>query len=152
MAAVTRIAKNELTTSVQLSRFELGVCMLVYKWEALTVAVQNQWGGPDSADKRDWASGAVVALYEEQDEVDEEDIETRLLQIMEDEFDVNVEDDTAYDTAQKIVKVFEQCKKNDFSTVDELYKEYEASGQRSRTSASVQVVEQQEFSGDELDM
>lgn len=62
MASV-RAAKNQLTTPTQHSRFELGVCMAVYSWENLTVAVQSGWGGPDSADKRDWLTGSIVELY-----------------------------------------------------------------------------------------
>ena len=48
-------AKNlQFEDEKQQARFELGVSMMVYKWEALEVAVANSWGGPSSAEKRDW--------------------------------------------------------------------------------------------------
>lgn len=37
--------------------------MALHMWPALTLAVENQWGGPDSADKRDWFAGAVAELF-----------------------------------------------------------------------------------------
>ncbi|KAK9383990.1 Pre-rRNA-processing protein TSR2-domain-containing protein [Kockiozyma suomiensis] len=148
MASV-RAAKNQLTTPTQHSRFELGVCMAVYSWENLTVAVQSGWGGPDSADKRDWLTGSIVELYETHDEVDSEDIENRLLQVMEDEFEVSIEDDSAYGVAEQIVKIFTQCKESDFSLVDSLYQKYTARQNSRSTSAPVQIVEQPEVSDDD---
>ncbi|KAJ8098352.1 Pre-rRNA-processing protein TSR2-domain-containing protein [Lipomyces tetrasporus] len=148
MASV-RVAKNKLTTPTQQSRFELGVCMAIYNWEALAVSVQSFWGGPDSADKRDWMVGSIVELYEQQEQVDAEDIEDRLLQIMEDEFEVAVEDDSAYDVAEKIVRIFGQCKEGDFSLVDSLYQKHQSKSNSS--SAPVHVVEQEEVSGDEME-
>ncbi|KAK7204637.1 Pre-rRNA-processing protein TSR2-domain-containing protein [Myxozyma melibiosi] len=147
--ASANIAKNQLTTPTQQSRFELGVCMAVYAWEILTVAVQSGWGGPDGADKRDWMTGSIVELYESQDEVDSEDIEARLLQVMEDEFEVAVEDDSAYSVAEQIVRIFAQCKENDFSLVDNLYQKYLAKQNSRSTSAPVQVVEQAEVSDED---
>ncbi|KAK9448977.1 Pre-rRNA-processing protein TSR2-domain-containing protein [Limtongia smithiae] len=150
MASTQQSAKAQLITETQRARFELGVCMAVYNWEALTVAVQSLWGGPDSADKRDWLSGSIVELFETQTEVDSEDIESRLLQVMEDEFDTAVEDDTAYNVAEQIVKIFTQCKDSDFTIVDALYQRYLVKSSRS-TSAPVQIVEQAEVSDDDDD-
>ncbi|KAK9371153.1 Pre-rRNA-processing protein TSR2-domain-containing protein [Lipomyces kononenkoae] len=143
------VAKNLLTTPTQQARFELGVCMAVYDWEALSVAVQSFWGGPDSADKRDWMVGSIVELYERQQQVDSEDIEDRLLQIMEDEFEVAVEDDSAYDVAEKIIRIFSQCREGDFSLVDSLYDKYQRKA--NRPNAPVHVTEQAEFSSDDME-
>ncbi|KAK9467234.1 Pre-rRNA-processing protein TSR2-domain-containing protein [Lipomyces arxii] len=148
--ATSRVAKRLLTTPVQVSRFELGVCMAIYNWEALSVAVQSQWGGPESSDKRDWMTGSVVDLYDELESVDPEDIEVRLLQIMEDEFEVAVEDDSAYDVAANITRIFTQCKDGDFALVDSLYQKY-LTKSSNRAGAPVQIVEQEEVSGDEMD-
>ncbi|KAK9463020.1 Pre-rRNA-processing protein TSR2-domain-containing protein [Lipomyces oligophaga] len=144
------MAKSRLTSPIQQSRFDLGVCMAIHFWEALTVAVQNQWGGPDSSDKRDWLSGSIVELYETQESVDAEDIEDRLLQVMQDEFEVSVEDDSAYSTAEQIRRIFNQCMENDFSLVDSLYQKYQARQSLGSTAAPVQVVEQAEVSDDEI--
>ncbi|KAK3679130.1 rRNA accumulation-related protein [Recurvomyces mirabilis] len=69
---------------------------------ALHVAVQNNWGGPSSSDKKDWFAGAVSELLASRPDTDQEDLEAFLLQIMQDEFDCNVEDESEVATARDI--------------------------------------------------
>src|SRR5262249_31048555 len=52
-----------LLSSEATAKFELGLTLVLNAWQALTLAVQNQWGGPDSKDKRDWMCGAVAELF-----------------------------------------------------------------------------------------
>ncbi|KAL6892784.1 Pre-rRNA-processing protein TSR2 domain-containing protein [Trichoderma longibrachiatum] len=110
------------------SNFEQAVACALHLWPALTLAVQNGWGGPDSADKRDWFAGAVVDLFPEfadaqpgeapkttADEPDMEDVETVLLQVMVDEFEVNIDDDSALEVARSIVKARSECAIGEFN-------------------------------------
>ncbi|KAM0460999.1 hypothetical protein ACHAPV_000969 [Trichoderma viride] len=112
------------------SNFEQAVACALHLWPALTLSVQNNWGGPDSSDKRDWFAGAVVDLFSEftdaqpgetakatnaADEPDMEDVETVLLQVMIDEFEVNIDDDSGLEVARSIVKARSQCAIGDFS-------------------------------------
>lgn len=112
------------------SNFEQAVACALHLWPALTLSVQNGWGGPDSSDKRDWFAGAVVDLFSEftdaqpgetakatnaADEPDMEDVETVLLQVMIDEFEVNIDDDSGLEVARSIVKARSQCAIGDFS-------------------------------------
>lgn len=62
----------------------------------LTDAVVGEWGGPDSADKRDWLCGAIADMFTGREELDEYDLEDTLIHAMEDEFMVNLEDDSAW--------------------------------------------------------
>ena len=68
----------------QQARFELGVSMMIYKWDALDVAVENQWGGPDSAEKRDWITAIIVDLFKTEKVVETILIEETLLYAMVD--------------------------------------------------------------------
>ncbi|KAH7175589.1 Pre-rRNA-processing protein TSR2-domain-containing protein [Dactylonectria macrodidyma] len=111
------------------SNFEQAVAYSLHLWPALTLSVQNQWGGPDSADKRDWFAGAVADLFPEfvdnppakaPEEPDLEDVETMLLQIMVDEFEVNVDDDSATEVANNIMKTRAGCAIGQFDDVDAL--------------------------------
>lgn len=104
----------------QQARFELGVSMCIYKWDALEVAVANNWGGPDSGDKRDWITGIVVELFQER-VVDLQSVEEVMLFAMEDEFDVNVEDDSALPIAALIFKIYRECLFENYKTVEEMY-------------------------------
>ncbi|UNI22568.1 rRNA accumulation- protein [Purpureocillium takamizusanense] len=135
MASSTQPAQLPPASTRQ-SNFEQGVAYALHLWPALTLAVQNNWGGPDSADKRDWFAGAVVELFPEftdappagqaatkssaADEPDMEDVETVLLQVMIDEFEVNVDDDSGAEIASHIIKARSQCAIGQFDEVNAL--------------------------------
>lgn len=42
--------------------FDNAIWYLLSLWHPLHIAVSSSWGGPDSADKRDWFAGAVSDL------------------------------------------------------------------------------------------
>ena len=46
--------------------------MVLSNWSALCLAVQNSWGGPESAEKRDWFAGAVSDLIASKPDADVE--------------------------------------------------------------------------------
>ncbi|KAG7286129.1 hypothetical protein NEMBOFW57_008432 [Staphylotrichum longicolle] len=147
------------------STFEQGVALALNLWPALTLAVQNNWGGPDSADKRDWFAGAVVELFPDvsqltpaqlqqrtsqpaqqqqqtqqqpqsqsqqngtsaaTEEPDQEDVEAVLLQVMLDEFEVNVDDDSAYEVAEQVVRLRGDCVRGRFDEVEALRRRWES--------------------------
>ncbi|AEO64101.1 uncharacterized protein THITE_2109881 [Thermothielavioides terrestris NRRL 8126] len=158
------------------SNFEQGVALALHLWPALTLAVQNNWGGPDSSDKRDWFAGAIVDLFPDvssltpaqlqqrahatatafssasssrqqqtttattqqrqpaqngaaasaAEEPDQEDVEAVLLQVMLDEFEVNVEDDSAFEVAEQVVRLRGECLHGRFDGVEELRRRWEA--------------------------
>lgn len=114
----------EFSDEKQQGRFELGVSMLVYSWDALDIAVANQWGGPESADKRDWITAIVIDLFKTNKLVDVAMVEETLLYAMVDEFDTNVEDDTSLIVANNIVKLYEECAIMNYGTVEALYARY----------------------------
>lgn len=108
----------------QQAKFELGVCMAIYKWEELTTAVENSWGGPNSADKRDWISGVVIDLFEES-AVDLILIEETLLYAMVDEFDTEIDNDSALVVGDLVLKIYRECAMQNYSRVDDLYAKYQ---------------------------
>ncbi|PNY23337.1 Pre-rRNA-processing protein TSR2 [Tolypocladium capitatum] len=121
------------------SSFEQAVACALHLWPALTLSVQNGWGGPDSADKRDWFAGAIVDLFPEftdnapsqaskasaPEEPDMEDVETVLLQVMIDEFDVNVDDDSGMEVAGQIIRARAQCAAGQCDEVDALRERFQ---------------------------
>ncbi|EGV66170.1 rRNA accumulation- protein [Yamadazyma tenuis] len=134
----------------QQSHFELGVTMAVHKWEELNVAVDNSWGGPNSADKRDWISGIVIDLFEEKI-VDVQLVEETLLYAMLDEFDVHVDNDSALEIANMIIKFYQKAQLNDFSDIDILYERWQIR-QQNRQAQKVKVEDDPENpSSDEED-
>jgi pre-rRNA-processing protein TSR2 len=110
------------------SHFELGVALSLNLWPALSLAVSNNWGGAASQDKRDWFAGAVVELFEERPDTDLEDVETVLLQVMLDEFEVNVDDESGYDIAEQIIRLRRDVGRGNFVEVEQLKERWEKRG------------------------
>jgi pre-rRNA-processing protein TSR2 len=120
-------------------------------WPDLTFAVENHLGGPDSADKRNWFAGSVAELFpplskqvagdangnqQRQPDINDllQDAETRLLQVMDDEFDAIVDDGSAFEIAEQVVLLWRECGRGDFRGVDRLQQRWEAA-KGSRVSA-----------------
>ncbi|KAL8787853.1 MAG: hypothetical protein Q9195_007593 [Heterodermia aff. obscurata] len=103
------------------SKFDLSIALALSTWSALTLAVQNSWGGPESSEKRDWFAGAVSDLFQATPDADVDYVEEFLLQVMNDEFDVNVEDGSGEEIAAKMVGLRKMTLEGDFAVVDEMY-------------------------------
>jgi pre-rRNA-processing protein TSR2 len=89
--------------------FARGVIARLAVWPTLRIAVDQGWGGPSSAEKRTWLASVLVDTFEEASPVpDEEYITDMLLQIMEDEFDCNIEDGSAESVARDMVRMWEE--------------------------------------------
>jgi pre-rRNA-processing protein TSR2 len=140
----TKARKSQLANvpilEIRRLNFEGGVALTLALWPALTLAVQEGWGGPDSDDKRDWFAGAVAELFPELKDQppnasmkkeapegpDIETVETRLLQVMLDEFEVNIQDDSGFEVAEQILRLWVQCCQGRFTEVEELRSRWNA--------------------------
>lgn len=114
--------------AVQQAKFELGVCMAVYKWEELNTAVENSWGGPNSGEKRDWISGIVIELFNEKI-VDITLIEETLLYALVDEFDTEIDNDSALEIAALVMKFYKQVLLQQYATIESMYEQFSAKQQ-----------------------
>ncbi|KAF2434251.1 hypothetical protein EJ08DRAFT_646682 [Tothia fuscella] len=119
------------------SKFELGVSLALHTWPALSLSVQNQWGGPDSTSKRDWFAGAMAELFptdgtttSTSPAVDVMDVEDRLMQIMEDEFEVVPDDDSVSPVADLIMGIWAETQRGEFGRVDRLFERWKVQGER----------------------
>ncbi|TGJ88533.1 hypothetical protein E0Z10_g231 [Xylaria hypoxylon] len=129
-------------------QFEQSVAISLHLWQSLIIAVQNNWGGPDSSDKRDWLAGVIVDMFPSfvdlaeaavpsttdlslqnntkpqskklPDEPIPEDVEETLLQVMFDEFEANIDDQSEAEVADRIMKCRAQCAVGNFALVEEL--------------------------------
>lgn len=71
--------------------------LLLYFWTPLRDAVACGWGGANSRKKSEWLYNNIAELWDEIADADADTVEDRLLQVMEDEFDVYLEDDSAFE-------------------------------------------------------
>ena len=96
--------------------FAKGVIARLAFWPALRIAVQNGWGGPDSIEKRTWMASVIVDTFEEQSTPpDAEYIEEMLLQIMGDEFETVIEDESAESVAKDLTKLWKDIHLGDLT-------------------------------------
>ena len=130
------------------AKFDLSITLALAAWPALTLAVQNSWGGPDSPEKRDWFAGAISDLIEATPVADVEYVEEFMLQIMNDEFDVNVEDGSAEEIAAKIVGLRKLTLLGDFEMVDQMYQKWQERNARGGGQAKIQHVQRAENEDD----
>lgn len=117
--------------------FARGTLARLALWPALRLAVHASWGGPASAEKQRWLASVLVDQFEpfilapptptptrtETGTAPPPDafyVEDLLLQIMTDEFDVVLEDDSAAAVAKDIVKLFGAVSAGDETFVKEL--------------------------------
>lgn len=124
------------------SYLDLAITLTVNNWPALTLAVESNWGGPKSDDKRDWLCGAISEMLADRPETDAEDLEDVLIQVMNDEFDVVVDDDTAADVAAQIMEMKDQAARGDFAAIQDMWEKWQKkSQQKSAASAMFKQVE-----------
>lgn len=155
------------------AKWELGVSLILHNWRVLTDAVAGEWGGSDSADKRDWLCGAIADMFTDRVELDEYDLEDTLIHAMEDEFMVNLEDDSAWQVilstkkynpssssrlihdqvSQRVVLLRKEILEGNFSTVDELHTKFLANPRNRQLPPPVvqEVIEEAGSSEDEAD-
>jgi pre-rRNA-processing protein TSR2 len=134
------------------AKFDLGIWHTLFNWADLTAAVQNQWGGPDSSEKRDWLAGQISELFANEPATDSEDVEIMLMQVLEDEFGVRLEDETEVAVARDIMFIRKEVQEGRTDTVDKLHRKWEARKGKEVDTGSVQVKEtSQEVEWDSVD-
>lgn len=119
--STTKKMSNPSPPSSTSLSFAKGVIARLALWPALQIAVQNGWGGPDSAQKRTWIASVIVDTFEEQPTPpDAEYIEEMLLQIMDDEFETIIEDGSAESVAKDITNLWKDIRLGDLADLQRL--------------------------------
>lgn len=113
-----------MTEKIQ-NKFDLSIALTLSTWPALTLAVQNSWGGPESSEKRDWFAGAISDLIANTPDADIDYVEEFMLQVMNDEFDVNIEDSSGEEVAARIIGLRKLTLQGDFTMVDDMYRDWQ---------------------------
>lgn len=137
------------------SYLDLGITLALNNWPALTLAVQSNWGGPKSADKRDWLCGAISEMLNDRPETDAEDLEDVLIQVMNDEFDVVVDDESAAAVATQIMDMKAQTGRGEFTGIQEMWEDWQRKSQQKSAAAGlfkkVEAKDEDQETDDEVD-
>jgi len=109
--------------------FARGVLAILDLWPALTIAVREEWGGPESADKKTWIASTIIDEFESRASyipsttssgpsdvadpttandppLEHDDLADLVNQMMSDEFESNIEDGSIDAVAADIVRLW----------------------------------------------
>ncbi|KAI8364482.1 Pre-rRNA-processing protein TSR2-domain-containing protein [Choanephora cucurbitarum] len=101
--------------------FEEGARYIFNNWTALRLAVEQDWGGVESPEKKEWFIDVVIDYFAKQGKkLDVDDIEAVLSQVMSDEFHTTLEDDSPYLVAKHLYELFNQCIHGNHTEVERL--------------------------------
>jgi pre-rRNA-processing protein TSR2 len=135
---------SSATSSPASAKIDLFISLQLHSWPALTLAIQNHWGGPASIDKRDWFAGAVSELLTNGEVADVEDLEEVLIQVMLDEFEVVVDDDSPAEIAASIMKGRQRILQGDLSDVDRMLARWEKQQKKGQEKLVFKRVEEED--------
>jgi pre-rRNA-processing protein TSR2 len=77
-----------------------------------------------------------VDLFNDRPDTDVEDVETVLLQVMLDEFEVNVDDDSGFEVAEQIMEFRKDCLDGKFAGVEKLRERWVKKGGKGEIATS----------------
>ncbi|CDM34638.1 hypothetical protein DTO013E5_6566 [Penicillium roqueforti] len=123
------------------SYLDLAITLTLHNWPALSLAVQSNWGGANSNEKRDWLCGAISEMLADRPETDAVDLEEVLVQVMNDEFDVAVDDESAADVADMIMELKTQTDRGEFGTIQQMLEKFHKKSQNRSAASQFQRVE-----------
>ena len=131
------------TSDLVSQKFDLAIWLLLNSWPAMQFAVQNDLGGtpPLSAEKRDWLAGVISELFASRSDTDQADVEDLLLQVMGDEFEINIEDGTETILAREILRMRAATLAGRFDEIDQLHHRWEQS-KRGQDKIKYQIQEE----------
>jgi pre-rRNA-processing protein TSR2 len=109
--------------------FARGVLAILDLWPALTIAVREEWGGPESAGKKTWIASTIIDEFESRASyvpsstssgpsdvadpttandppLEHDDLADLINQMMSDEFESNIEDGSIDAVAADIVRLW----------------------------------------------
>jgi hypothetical protein len=76
--------------------FEEGVAMVFYRWTALQLGVQNEWGGANSADKAQQLLEDTLGWFYSRKDHEPSDLEQALDEALQVDFNIQSEDGSPY--------------------------------------------------------
>ncbi|CAI5979023.1 unnamed protein product [Closterium sp. NIES-65] len=116
--------------------FREGVRLVFARWTALQLAVENQWGGGRSAEKAQHMQADLVHFcYSKRGAVYGDELEEWLDEATVRDFNMEVEDGSLREVADKVVEVFKACRDGSFTLVQQLQAEEAAAAAKGRRSA-----------------
>ncbi|RZC52324.1 hypothetical protein C5167_020744 [Papaver somniferum] len=115
-------ANNPPLTPQSLSAFSEGIYLVLSRWTALQMAIQNEWGGRDSRQKSDQFSYDILSWFTQTKEpLYIDDLEEKILfKTMTDEFNVVLDDGSEKEIAEELMIMHEECLQENYESIQRL--------------------------------
>ncbi|KAL4200265.1 hypothetical protein AMTRI_Chr03g148850 [Amborella trichopoda] len=111
---------QSLSTEI-LSLFTEGISLILSRWTALQMAVENEWGGRTSRQKFQQLSTDIVSWFSQSNApLYIDDLEMMLDETMVLSFSSEIEDGSIEEVAEQLMILHEECLKGNFETLYQL--------------------------------
>lgn len=109
--------------------FRAGVQVILSKWDLMKMAVEDQWGGPQSWQTYDSVVEDliqnIVEQWNEDNDLFRESMEDFFLDVLETDFNCDVEDEgVVAPVCEHIQKIYRKCAKGDTKETQEMVEEF----------------------------
>ncbi|KAL2545819.1 Pre-rRNA-proCES [Forsythia ovata] len=112
--------KNPVLTAEAAAQLQEGINLVLSRWAALRMAIENEWGGRDSAQKSQQLAQILFhSLTQSKEKVYIDDLEDVLDEFM---LSLNTEigDGSIEEIAEKLMVMHEECVEGNFSSINRL--------------------------------
>ncbi|KAJ1982322.1 rRNA accumulation- protein [Dimargaris xerosporica] len=110
-----------MATHPNQAAFAEGLQILLTNWPVLRSAVDQGWGGDESREKEQWLIDTLVGYVGERGRrLEPEDVEDVLVQVLSDEFDTVVEDESPRHLGRLIVRLYKECVTGNYRMLENL--------------------------------
>jgi len=98
------------------NKFIEGVKNIFSKWTALSLAVDNDWGGKNDGNKKvSQLLNEAVEMFTQKNPPFVDEVADYLDKFLNDNFNLSIEDGSSDEVAQLIIKLYEECSSDNFS-------------------------------------
>ncbi|XP_057540124.1 uncharacterized protein LOC130818102 [Amaranthus tricolor] len=111
--------KFKVLSTESIHQFQEGISLILSKWWALQMAIENNWGGPHSRDKAlEFASQIFYFFHQpnRKETIYIDDLELLLEEGMH-SFNTEVEDGSIEEVAEQLMIMHEECLEGDYQSI-----------------------------------
>lgn len=104
------------------SQFSLGVSMILQRWTALNICIEQDLAGPSSALKRTELYESIISYFRDEGiKLTVDELENSLYWYFDETFNLDLEDDSSKDVAERLCEMYQEvCVDGKFDKVERL--------------------------------
>ncbi|XP_061971211.1 uncharacterized protein LOC133693873 [Populus nigra] len=115
-----QIGSSKQLTADSISQFREGICLILSKWSALQLAVENEWGGRGSGLLAEQLASDILSWFTQSKEpLFIDDLEGILDEAML-SLNTMIEDGSIEEVAEKLMIMHEECLEGNYSSIQKL--------------------------------